>query len=84
MKRSLKDYFHPVVKNSPSQFLRHPAYTGSIFTLLGIALCFRPLLAIAVTGVTSAVVYGYRIRVEEREMEENFGDSYRVYEQQTC
>lgn len=72
-----------LVQNGPYRFLRHPAYTGSILTLLGIALSFRSPLAIAVTAAIAAVVYGYRIRVEEREMEENFGDSYRAYERQT-
>ncbi len=72
-----------LVQNGPYRFLRHPAYTGSILTLLGIALSFRSPLAIAVTVIIVAVIYGYRIRVEEREMEENFGDSYRVYERQT-
>jgi protein-S-isoprenylcysteine O-methyltransferase Ste14 len=72
-----------LVQDGPYRFLRHPAYTGSILTLLGIALCFRSPLGIAVTAVAAAVVYGYRIRVEEREMENSFGDSYRTYEQQT-
>lgn len=72
-----------LVQNGPYRFLRHPAYTGSILTLLGIALSFRSPLGIAVTAVIAAAVYGYRIRVEEREMENSFGDSYRAYEQQT-
>lgn len=72
-----------LVRNGPYKFLRHPAYTGSILTLLGIALSFRSPLGIAVTVITCAVVYGYRIRVEEREMEKNFGTSYLTYERQT-
>lgn len=72
-----------LVQSGPYRFLRHPAYTGSILTLLGIALCFRSPLGIAVTAAIAAVVYGYRIRVEEREMETSFGDSYRAYERQT-
>ncbi len=68
-----------LVRSGPYRCVRHPAYTGSILTLLGIALAFRSPLGLAVTVLLCAAVYGYRIRVEEKAMEERFGEAYREY-----
>jgi protein-S-isoprenylcysteine O-methyltransferase Ste14 len=72
-----------LVQTGPYRILRHPAYTGSILTLLGIALSFRSPLGIAATAIVSAVVYSYRIKVEEREMENRFGLTYLLYMKST-
>lgn len=37
---------HKLVKNGPYKYLRHPAYTGSIITLLGIPFSLRTLTGI--------------------------------------
>lgn len=72
-----------LVQAGPYRLLRHPAYTGSILTLLGIALSFRSPLGIAATAIVTAVVYSYRIKVEEREMEKRFGLTYMAYGKHT-
>ena len=46
-----------LVQNGPYRFLRHPAYTGSILTLLGIALCFRSPLGIAATAAIAPPLF---------------------------
>lgn len=72
-----------IVKTGPYKYIRHPAYTGSIITLLGIAVSFRSPLSIIATVIIIAVVYGYRIKVEEKALEKSFGFSYEDYEKQT-
>ncbi len=72
-----------IVKTGPYKYIRHPAYTGSIITLFGIAVSFRSPLGIIATVIIIAVVYGYRIKVEEKALETNFGSSYEDYERHT-
>lgn len=72
-----------IVRKGLYQYLRHPAYTGSILTLLGVAVCFRTLWGIFATAIIAAVVYGYRIKIEEKLMEKNFGQVYLEYEKST-
>ncbi len=72
-----------IVKTGPYKYIRHPAYTGSIITLLGIAVSFRSPLGIIATVMITVVVYGYRIKVEEKALETSFGSSYEDYERQT-
>ncbi len=72
-----------IVKSGPYRHLRHPAYAGSMLTVLGIAICFRSPFSIALAILILLPVYGYRIRVEETMLEVNFGSAYRDYEKQT-
>ncbi|MBE6830913.1 MAG: isoprenylcysteine carboxylmethyltransferase family protein, partial [Ruminococcaceae bacterium] len=72
-----------IVQDGPYRLIRHPAYTGSILTLLGISLAFRSVLGIPATLLIAAAVYGYRIRTEEKALEKSFGAVYRDYEQHT-
>ncbi|MGX8702287.1 methyltransferase family protein [Caproiciproducens sp.] len=72
-----------IVQDGPYRLIRHPAYTGSILTLLGISLAFRSVPGVPATLLIAAAVYGYRIRTEEKALEKNFGAVYRDYEQRT-
>lgn len=72
-----------IVKTGPYKYIRHPAYTGSIITLLGISISFRSPLGIIATLMIIVVVYGYRIKVEENALETSFGSSYEDYERHT-
>lgn len=68
-----------LIKCGPYKYLRHPAYTGSIMTLLGFSLVLRANWAPFVVIGICACVYGYRIYVEEKLMLKEFGDIYREY-----
>lgn len=74
---------HKIVQNGPYRYLRHPAYTGSILTFLGIAVCFRNPVALLLSGIVLALIYSYRIKVEEEMLEESFGEGYLKYEKST-
>ncbi|MDR3595609.1 isoprenylcysteine carboxylmethyltransferase family protein [Clostridium sp.] len=74
---------HKLVKNGPYKYLRHPAYTGSIITLLGIPFSLRTLTGILLVGIIVAIAYGYRIFVEEKALLKNFGDEYVKYSKHT-
>nr|WP_319487751.1 isoprenylcysteine carboxylmethyltransferase family protein [uncultured Caproiciproducens sp.] len=72
-----------IVQIGPYRLLRHPAYTGSILSLIGIALSFRSPWGVAVTLLIIAAVYGYRIKTEETTLEKSFGLQYQDYEKHT-
>ena len=63
--------------------LRHPAYAGSILTLLGIAFAFRSPVGVAAVIVITVLIYGYRITIEEKTMKNAFGEAYCEYEKRT-
>jgi protein-S-isoprenylcysteine O-methyltransferase Ste14 len=89
--RSLGRYFtfvvalHPdqrVVESGPYRLIRHPSYTGSLVTVLGICLAMANWLSFL--GMIPAVLgYLYRIRIEECALVEGLGEEYRAYQRRT-
>jgi len=72
-----------VIQTGPYKYIRHPAYSGSILSLIGIALALRSIIGIIGTLIIIAVIYGYRIKIEEKILENNFKASYKEYKQHT-
>lgn len=72
-----------IIRRGPYKYIRHPAYTGSILTLLGVAFSFRSLFSIIATVIIAAAIYGYRIKIEEKLLAENFGEAYNGYKKET-
>lgn len=71
---------HAVVATGPYRWLRHPAYTGTLLTLVGLMLTLDNWLSVVVITVGFFVGHVPRIRVEERVLEENLGEPYREFE----
>jgi protein-S-isoprenylcysteine O-methyltransferase Ste14 len=61
------------------RFVRHPAYTGSLVSFLGLGLTFSNWLCTLVIFVPIFFAFAYRIRVEEQALSEHFGDKYEEY-----
>ncbi|MBV4427446.1 methyltransferase family protein [Clostridium tyrobutyricum] len=72
-----------IVQNGIYKYIRHPAYSGSILSLVGISLCFRSIIGLAGTIIIIFVIYGYRIKIEEKMLENRFGMLYREYKKKT-
>jgi protein-S-isoprenylcysteine O-methyltransferase Ste14 len=72
-----------VVDSGPYHVVRHPSYTGALLTLLGLGLAGGSWEGVLVIVVVAALVFGYRIRVEERLLEEQLGAPYRAYQLRT-
>lgn len=66
-----------VIDTGPYRFVRHPSYTGVLMEFLGFALCigngWSMLLLLPVV-----VAFSYRIRVEERALEQGWGKRTRA------
>jgi len=70
---------HRLVEAGPYRLLRHPSYTGTLLTILGIGLCLGNWISLLLVIAGSAIGYGYRIMVEERALRLRFGPQYDAY-----
>ena len=72
---------HELVRGGPYSIVRHPIYTGLLVGLLGCALArgeWRGLLAVGLVFITLL----RKLRLEERWLREQFGESYANYSRQ--
>ena len=72
-----------LITSGPYRMIRHPAYTGSILSLLGIALALRNLISVGIVLVCCLVCYQIRIAVEEVALEIRFKEEYILYKHNT-
>ena len=72
-----------LITSGPYRKIRHPAYTGSILSLLGIALALRNLISVGIVLVCCLVCYQIRIAVEEVALEIRFKEEYILYKHNT-
>ncbi|MCE5290631.1 MAG: isoprenylcysteine carboxylmethyltransferase family protein [Nocardiaceae bacterium] len=68
-----------VVSTGPYRVLRHPSYAAILLVLIGIGLLYANWLSLALIVGVSFIGTLHRIRVEERELERDLGDRYRVF-----
>jgi protein-S-isoprenylcysteine O-methyltransferase Ste14 len=71
-----------VVNSGPYRWVRHPSYSGSLLTLVGLCVTFTNWLSF-VALIPALVGFSYRILVEERALIEALGLQYREYMTQT-
>jgi protein-S-isoprenylcysteine O-methyltransferase Ste14 len=72
-----------LVERGPYHWLRHPAYSGSMATLVGLPLSLGTWVGALLVLILSLAGYLYRVRIEEQAMLEFFGEEYREYMQHT-
>ncbi len=87
---TLKKYFtvdvaisehHQLVTTGIYGWVRHPAYTGSLLSFLGLGLALGNWISLAVIIIPIWFAFLYRIRVEEQALQQAFGGTYREYMQ---
>jgi protein-S-isoprenylcysteine O-methyltransferase Ste14 len=71
-----------VVEAGPYQWVRHPSYTGSLLTVVGMLLCLCNVVSLAAM-IVAVAGYANRIRVEERALAKDLGHPYRDYMRRT-
>ena len=67
---------HRLVTAGPYRWLRHPAYTGTIVTTVGLGLAFANWGALAAMAVLPTLAIAFRMHVEERALADEFGAAY--------
>lgn len=74
---------HKVVDYGPYRLVRHPGYTGSILTMIGIGLAVESSAAVLILALLCGIAYGYRIRLEEAALSKELGEEYSKYMSRT-
>ena len=72
-----------VVDRGPYRLVRHPAYTGSLLTMVGLGFVLQSWGAVLVLIAFFGVAFGYRIHVEEAVLTSKLGDEYVEYTKRT-
>ncbi|BAP29556.1 protein-S isoprenylcysteine O-methyltransferase [Chryseobacterium sp. StRB126] len=90
--RSLGKYFtvdvtikedHKIKKEGFYKYLRHPSYTFSLLTSLGLGLYLNNWLSLIFAFIPPFLAFAYRIEIEELALVEQFGDEYIEYRKRT-
>jgi protein-S-isoprenylcysteine O-methyltransferase Ste14 len=71
-----------VVDTGPYRLIRHPSYTGSLMTVLGVLLCMTNWLSL-VCLLVAVPGFAYRMKVEEQALLVALGEPYLVYMRRT-
>lgn len=74
---------HVLVRRGPYRYVRHPAYTGTLMSHLGLGLAFASWVSIAMCTIPFGVAAVYRIRIEEDALRQAFGATYSNYAKDT-
>ncbi|MBP8948379.1 MAG: isoprenylcysteine carboxylmethyltransferase family protein [Candidatus Promineofilum sp.] len=72
-----------VVDAPPYRRIRHPAYSGSILSIMGTTLMLGHWLGLLLVALAIVVTFGYRVRLEERALLEALGEPYAAYMRRT-
>jgi protein-S-isoprenylcysteine O-methyltransferase Ste14 len=69
---------HELVRSGPYRVVRHPIYTGLLLALLGTAIARGDAQGFVAVAIAT-VAFSHKLRIEERWMQETFGDAYARY-----
>lgn len=68
-----------LIQSGLYRWVRNPAYTGSIISLIGTTFAYRSIVASLSVFAVCVFCYGLRIYVEERALKEQFGEEFEEY-----
>jgi protein-S-isoprenylcysteine O-methyltransferase Ste14 len=74
---------HKIIDKGLYAVIRHPSYSGSLLTFLGLGLAFENWISLAILCVVPLAATLYRISVEESALLDHFGSAYREYRART-
>lgn len=90
--RSLGKYFtvdvtirkdHKIKKDGIYNILRHPSYSASLLTFLGLGFYLNNWISLIIAFIPPFLAFLYRIKIEEKALIEQFGQDYIDYKRQT-
>jgi protein-S-isoprenylcysteine O-methyltransferase Ste14 len=74
---------HTLITNGPYRYVRHPMYSASFLSGIGVFLLSANWLIAAIYMIVVTFIYLNRVSLEEEMMIERFGDSYQEYMKKT-
>jgi protein-S-isoprenylcysteine O-methyltransferase Ste14 len=72
-----------LITHGPYSRIRHPSYTGTLLTVLGIAIAVGTWFGAFFALSLKLIAYRYRINVEEQALQEAFGPEWDDYKKRT-
>jgi protein-S-isoprenylcysteine O-methyltransferase Ste14 len=75
---------HELKRDGLYSIIRHPSYLGLLLIMAGESLAMNTLISFILIFIPVCGAILYRINVEEKLLEEKFGDIYRQYKQNTA
>jgi len=72
-----------IVQSGPYHYIRHPAYSGTFLTMLGLGLAMTNWASLVALLLCVFAGHMYRVSVEEKALSQIIGQSYRQYMQHT-
>lgn len=73
---------HELIQSGPYRWIRHPIYTGMLTAALGSAIIVDQVSAFLAMPI-AFLAFRRKWRLEERLMEETFGEAYRAYKEKS-
>ncbi|HUI39390.1 MAG TPA: isoprenylcysteine carboxylmethyltransferase family protein, partial [Methanothrix sp.] len=67
----------------PYRYIRHPSYTGTLLSMVGIAIAVGTWFGMLFALALKLSAYRYRINIEERALEKFFGSEWSDYKKRT-
>lgn len=74
---------HKLVQSGPYKYVRHPAYLARIFSTVGIPLMLNSYFILVLAMIVDLTFILVRIKLEEQELTDHFGDRYVSYRKYT-
>jgi protein-S-isoprenylcysteine O-methyltransferase len=71
------------VTSGPYKYLRNPAYTGALITLVGFGFGAGNWISVIFLLIIGLAAYAWRIAVEDKALRERFGEEYEDYKKRT-
>jgi protein-S-isoprenylcysteine O-methyltransferase Ste14 len=72
-----------IIQKGVYKYIRHPCYTGSLLSFLGLGLSLANWLSVLVIFIPVFMAFYYRIRIEEKALTIVFGSEYVNYRKNT-
>ncbi|MDJ0534446.1 MAG: isoprenylcysteine carboxylmethyltransferase family protein [Xenococcaceae cyanobacterium MO_207.B15] len=74
---------HELITSGIYSQVRHPIYTSYLLLFIGFCTLLQSWLSLGVLAIVSFIWFGNRITTEEKMLIQEFGNTYRIYQQQT-
>ena len=74
---------HELIKAGPYHYIRHPSYLGILILTLGLGIALANWISLLLCIVLPVIGVMQRIKVEEKELEQHFGNRYLDYRKNT-
>ena len=74
---------HTIKRDGVYRFVRHPSYSGSIVSFIGLGISLNNWISVIVISIPVIIAMLNRIKIEEKLLTDQFGDEYLDYMKKT-